>query len=337
MHPLTPLGWSDRWLALLADVDPAATPGRVVRDDRGTALVRTADAELRVAVPHHHHAVTGDWVALRDGALLAVLPRAASLVRPRPDTEQPQVLAANVDLVGVVVPLDQPLNRRRLERGLVLAWEGGATPVVLLTKTDLCPDVPAARRAAEQVAVATDVLALSAVTGEGLAEAAALVAPDRTLTLLGASGAGKSSLVNALLDREHLAVGRVRPGDGKGRHTTTRRELVELPGGGAILDTPGLRALTLGVVDEGVDLAFPEIGELAADCRFADCSHTTEPGCAVLGAVADGALDPDRYEGWRRITREAANAALRADKAAYRATTRRWGRMHRDVGRTARR
>jgi ribosome biogenesis GTPase len=242
-----------------------------------------------------------------------------------------QTLAANVDLVGLVHGLDQPLNRRRLERGLVMAWESGALPVVLLTKADVTTDAVAAVADAVGSAPGVDVLTLSVVDGRGLDELRELLHPHRTLAVLGASGAGKSSLANALLGTESLATGEVRTGDRRGRHTTTHRELVVVPRGGLLLDTPGLRALTLGEIAHGVDRAFPEIEELADRCRFADCTHHHEPGCAVLAAVEDGDLSGDRYEGWRRVQREVASAALRADQAAHRKAGRVWGRMAREA------
>ena len=330
---LSDLGFDDRWAALLADAaDPtgAAEPARVLRDDRGSVYAAGATWERRLHLRNDLAAVAGDWIAVRDGTAVAVLPRATTLARPRPDGT-PQVLAANVDLVGLVHGLDIPLNRRRLERGMVLAWESGAIPVVLLTKSDLTEDVEAVEAEARASAPGTEVLTLSTVDGRGLEALAAQLRPNRTLALLGASGAGKSSLVNALLGNELLATQDVRRGDHKGRHTTTHRELLTLPGGGVLLDTPGLRALSMAAADEGVGLAFPEIEELAVACRFADCTHQHEPDCAVLAAVADHSVSADRYEGWRRIRREADSAALRADPAAFRKRAREWGRASREA------
>jgi ribosome biogenesis GTPase len=283
-------------------------------------------------VPWAHNVVTGDWVVVNDARVHEVLERATAIIRPRPAGE-PQVLAANVDLVGVVHGLDQPLNHRRLERGLVLAWESGAMPVVLLTKADLAEDVGQRVDEAATGALGVDVIAVSTVDGRGLNDLSAVLAPDKTLAVIGASGAGKSSLVNALLGSEHLDTQKVRASDGKGRHTTVRRELIALPQGGAVLDTLGLRALTIGGATEGVEQAFADVVELADGCRFSDCSHTTEPGCAVLEAVANGDLDADRYEGWRRIARELANAELRANVAEYRRRNRQFGRINRDATR----
>lgn len=347
--PLRALGWSDRWAALLPPDATPARAGRVIRADRGRVLVATTrPALLPARVPHALDPLpsTGDWVVLDrapdepspDGselAVAAVLPRAGALVRG--SETGPQVLAANVDHVVVVQALDRPINLRRLERGLVLGWEAGAQPVVVLTKADVSADLAADLEAIAGTAAGVDVVATSAVTGEGLDVLAAILG-DGTAVLVGASGAGKSSLVNALLGEDVADTGAVRTGDAKGRHTTVTRELHLRPGGGALIDTPGLRAMGLwaDVDGDGVALAFADVEALAAGCRFGDCTHDGEPGCAVTAAVAAGELPADRLEGWRRIHKELANAELRKDVAAYRAVTRKWGRMHRHVGRESR-
>lgn len=322
---LLALGFSDRWAALLAHVAPGAAAARVVRDDRGSIVAAGAGWEHRLPLPRGLRAVAGDWIAVRDDSVVAVLERTAAVTRPRHDGA-PQVLAANVDLVGVVHGLDGSLNRRRLERGLVLAWESGAMPIVLLTKADVAEDIDAAVAAAHDSAPGVDVLVLSTIEDRGLADLRGRLQPNLTLALIGASGVGKSSLVNALLGSERLATREVRQGDHKGRHTTTHRELVAMAGGGVLLDTPGLRALTLGPVDEGISMTFPEVDELAVGCRFGDCTHQHEPGCAVLDALESGGLPADRYEGWRRIRKEADSAVARADPVAWRQQSRAWGR-----------
>ncbi|HTI35698.1 MAG TPA: ribosome small subunit-dependent GTPase A, partial [Miltoncostaea sp.] len=255
-HPaaLAPLGWSpSRQAELDALGRPAAVPARIARVDRGASLAVTAAGPVRVAAAG---LVTGDWVALEDGRPPAVLARRTLLARRaagRPDAEQ--AIAANVDVVAVVHGLDRPLRDRRLHRALALAWESGATPVVVLTKADLVDDA-AARALDAEVAFGVDAVPVSARSGDGLDDLRARVRPDRTLVLVGESGAGKSTLVNALLGREALATAAVRDGDHKGRHTTTARHLVPLRGGGALIDTPGVRELGLWGSTEGVRATF---------------------------------------------------------------------------------
>jgi ribosome biogenesis GTPase len=326
---LAPLGWSPSRQAELDDLGrPAAVPGRIGRVDRGSSVAITAAGPVRAEAPG---LVAGDWVAIEDGRLAAVLARRTLLARRaagRPDAEQ--AIAANIDVVAVVHGLDRPLRDRRLHRALALAWDSGATPVVVLTKADLDPDA-AARALDAEVAFGVDALPVSARTGAGLDALAARARPDRTLVLVGESGAGKSTLVNALLGHEALATRAVRGGDHKGRHTTTARHLVPLPGGGALIDTPGVRELGMWGSDEGVRAAFADIAVLAEGCRFADCRHGGEPGCAVAAAVADGALAADRLGSHRDLMREMAALARREDERARRAHGRQGSRMAREA------
>jgi ribosome biogenesis GTPase / thiamine phosphate phosphatase len=214
-----------------------------------------------------------------------------------------QVLVANVDYCLVMAALPAGLNPRRLERYLTMAWEGGARPVVVLNKADLADDVPAAVAAAEAVAPGAPVHAVSALTGEGVDRLRGYFPPDNTVALLGSSGVGKSTLVNLLLGREQQAIGAVRA-DGKGRHTTTGRELFAVPGGGLIADTPGLRTVLLWESADGVADAFEDILDLAEGCRFSDCRHLDEPGCAVVAAFEDGRLAPERLAAYRKLQAE---------------------------------
>jgi ribosome biogenesis GTPase / thiamine phosphate phosphatase len=307
---LARLGWDDE-LATAAAHERGSTnayPGRVARVDRGWATVLTAVDGERAQLAGFV-VTTGDWVLVERGKVAAVLPRRSAFVRGDAGdgrTRKPHVVAANVDLVFVVQALNNGPNVRRLERELVLAFESGARPVIVLSKADLVSPagVDEAVATARSAAADVEVVVTSAVTGAGLDRLRALAAPDRTVALIGASGVGKSRLVNGLVGDEVQAVGAVREADQRGRHTTTARELVELPSGGWLVDTPGLRSVALWDADVGLSRVFSDIEELAAKCRFGNCSHGAEPGCAVRTAIERGDLDPARYEHYLRLDRE---------------------------------
>ena len=334
---LYPYGWGDRWVALLADVrssDPRLEPGRVVRHDGSAVLVAEGGGpprHLTVASSADPTPVVGDWVVIdqRTSSVVATLPRASLLRREDPDGGE-QALVANIDAVLIVCGLDRPVKSGRIQRSIALAWDAGAVPVIVLTKTDLSDDVAAEIEAVAADNPGVDIVATSAATGIGVDRVRALV-QDRTIVLLGESGAGKSTLANALLGEEVAATGRVREGDRRGRHTTSARQLHPLPGGGVLVDTPGLRSVGLWIDPDAVDSTFDDVDALAAGCRFADCTHGNEPGCAVKEAVADGELDPDRLTSWSQLRREAESAARRADPRARRADARRWGRIAREA------
>ena len=262
----------------------------------------------------------------------AVLPRRTAFVRAAvtPGASYGQVLAANVDVAVVTEGLHPEPDLGRIERFLALAWESGATPLVVLTKADLVPDAAHVRDDVATAAPGVDVLAVSATTGEGMADLAPYVVAGRTLALLGPSGAGKSTLTNALAG-ETVMVTRELRADGKGRHTTVHRELVLLPGGGLIVDTPGLRSVGLTDVSESLDMVFAEVEALAAQCRFADCEHRTEPDCAVLAALDNGELSERRWESYIKLAREARWMAMRHDARLRSEERAKWKRISKDV------
>jgi ribosome biogenesis GTPase len=254
----------------------------------------------------------GDWVALvprpgDDSATIdAILPRRTAVVRKEAGFRtQGQVLAANIDLVWIVTSLTRELSARRVERYLTVAWESGAQPVVVLTKADLDEADSLMIAEVEQASVGADIVVTSAVTGEGTDELRTMLAGDRTAALMGSSGVGKSTLINALVGEELLATTQTRD-DAVGRHTTTHRELVRVPSGGLLVDTPGLRELLAWDDSTGMETVYRDIEALAATCRFADCAHGTEPGCAIREAVASGELDPARLRQYAKMQREIA-------------------------------
>ncbi|MEU3948723.1 ribosome small subunit-dependent GTPase A [Streptomyces sp. NPDC029526] len=325
---LTPYGWDDAWAGTFA---PHATagllPGRVVRVDRGQCDVVTDDGTVRAdtafVTPHDPLEVvcTGDWVAVEPAGspryVRAVLPRRTAFVRSTSSKRsEGQILAANVDHAVVAVSLAAELDLARVERFLALAWESGARPVVVLTKADLVPDAVTRAHLVQDVetsAPGVPVITVSAHDGDGL-DVLTAVAAGGTSVLLGQSGAGKSTLANALLGADVMDVRTVRDVDGKGRHTTTTRNLLVLPGGGVLIDTPGLRGVGLWDATDGVGQVFSEIRELAEGCRFQDCSHDREPDCAVLAAIEDGALAQRRLDSYRKLQRE--NRRMVAQKDA---------------------
>lgn len=358
---LAALGWRGPLEAFFAEHDgPGLEPGRVVATHRETSIVRVAAADVaghvsgrfrRDALGPGDYPAVGDWVVIearraeRSGTIHAVLPRQSAIARTASDSNRrgggrltdEQVLAANVDVALLVAAIDREPNLGRLERYLALAWGAGTTPVVVLNKADVCPDVAGAVAAVEGIAVGVDVHPMSAVTGEGVdALRVAHLAAGRTAVVLGPSGVGKSTLTNALLGTEHFVTSAVRASDSRGRHTTTHRELVPLPSGAMLIDTPGIRSLEL-LGEEGVAAAYGEIETLADDCRFADCSHRSEPGCAVLAAVKDGRVDRRRWAGYEKLRREAAHLARQTDRSLREAERRRWKTISRSVNAEMRR
>jgi ribosome biogenesis GTPase / thiamine phosphate phosphatase len=323
MPDLAALGWDDGWSAAFEQHQEAGlVPGRVAVPHRGAYDVLTAEGEARARLPGRARReleaadlpVVGDWVALdsRDQAgpeIRAVLPRRTKFSRraahdPGADVAREQVVAANVDVVFIVASLADDVNLRVLERYLTLVWESGARPVILLTKADLASNPESAVRDLDGLGDVA-VQAVSARTGLGLDALRDYLGRGVTGALLGPSGVGKSTLVNALVADDLLETGEVAR-DGSGRHTTTRRELILVPGGGVVVDNPGMRELHLWLADEGLEDAFEDVVELAARCRFSDCRHEGEPGCAVAEAIAAGTLDPERLASYHELQRELA-------------------------------
>ncbi len=341
---LLALGWgADLGSAYEPHRAPLTVPARVMRVDRGRLLVMTAagvtDALTAPGSSGGSGGVcTGDWIALRhtpDGPSFveAVLPRRSLLARAEAGGEsQGQPLAANADSIALVEGLVPTPSLSRIERLLVLLWETGATPLIALTKADLVQDPVAVADEIAAVAAGVEVVVVSSATGAGFESLTSHVAFGRTLALLGRSGAGKSSLTNRLCGAE-LAVQPIRA-DGRGRHTTVRRELVAVPGGGAVLDTPGLRSAGLWAAEEGVEKVFGDIEDLAAGCRFGDCGHQAEPGCEVRAALADGRLEQRRWESYRKLQREAEWIASRPDARLRAERSKAWRKIHLELRRS---
>jgi len=316
------LGWDEGFAASFELYEDEFEPARVSAQHRGGYDVLTEAGERRVRLTGRmrHEAASaaelpavGDWVALRDQTIQAVLPRRSAFSRKAAwsPTEE-QVLAANLEAVFVVSALNGDLNLRRLERYLTLAWESGATPVLVLTKADLCEDVGGALLSVEQVALGVGTHAVSNLTGEGLEELGPYLTPATTIALLGSSGVGKSTLANRLVGEELQATHQIAE-DGRGRHTTTSRQLIRLPGGALLVDTPGLREVQLWDADDGIQEAFADVDELAAGCRFNDCAHLREPGCAVQAAIDEGRLPRERLQSYRQLQRELQRLAMKQD------------------------
>jgi ribosome biogenesis GTPase / thiamine phosphate phosphatase len=347
MGSLEDLGWDEVWRLAWEDAQEGATvPARVISMQRDLFAVATAEgdrtAELSGRLRHRAEEeadlpAVGDWAAVRlppgEGPALiqAILPRRTRLARKVPGVlTAEQVVAANVDVVLVVAGLDDDYNPRRLERALVLVWDSGAQAAILLNKADLLP--PAAIeervRATEAVAPGVVVVPVSAATGDGLAALGPCLLPGRTAALIGSSGVGKSTLVNRLLGEERQRTLEVRAHDSRGRHATTHRELLRLPGGALLIDTPGLRELQLWAAPDALDGTFADVDALAESCRFGDCRHSGEPGCAVIAAAAAGTLGPARLESYHKLQKELRHLALRQDERGQREQKEKWRAIH---------
>jgi ribosome biogenesis GTPase len=337
------LGWSaDRAMGFAPHTAAGLLPGRLVSSlGEGQAITETGPTQLivqrrfaRETSSREDMPAVGDWLALEpvsenppQAALREVLPRTSSFVRQRLSDGQPQVLAANVDTAFLVSGLDDDLNLRRIERYLVLALDGGVTPVVVLNKADIALDLAGAVTQVHAIAAGTRVVVTSAIDGTGIDELRSHLDRGMTACLLGSSGVGKSTITNALLGDERQVTKALREDDSKGRHTTTVRELFAVPGGGLLIDTPGLR--TVGVLGESdsVEATFNEVETLARQCRFSDCRHEGEPGCAVAAALEAGTLSPERLASHHKLEAERHAAEARADQRARREADRKFGKF----------
>lgn len=343
------LGWDRAWTEAFAScAADGARPARVVAVHRETSIVRDGDGDRPVtvsgsfrfaALARSDYPAVGDWVVLDGDVIDAILPRRSVFKRMAADgsrrgasLDDEQVMASNIDLALLVAGLDNDFNLRRIERYLAVAWSSAIDPIVILNKADLADDVDGRLVAVDAIAPGVTTIALSARTGEGLDELRDHLRPGTTAAILGSSGVGKSTLVNALLGDERQAIGEVRASDSRGRHTTTHRELFELPGGGALVDTPGIRALEVLGAETGIETAFDDVVDLAADCRFSDCRHDGEPGCAVHAALGDGRLTEERLASHRKLEREAARIARESDPRARAEHRRTWKLISKSVG-----
>ena len=344
---LAALGWTDELEAAFTPyVERGFIPARVVAEHRGGYYVRSElgdrlaqargrlrDDELWGGMP-----AVGDWVVVCDApgdsfAIEAVLPRRTKVSRKTPWLKaEEHILVANVDTVVLVTGLDQDFNPRRLERYLTAAWDSGADPVIVLTKLDVCDD-PGKVAEAESVAVGVPVHPVSNVTGEGIDAVRQLLEPAKTFVLLGSSGTGKSTLANRLAGRTVMETGDLR-NDGRGRHTTRHRQLLVMPGGAILIDTPGLRELQIWEGD--IDSAFADIAELASQCRFNDCAHSTEPDCAVREALETGELDEGRWANYVKLQRELRSIEARSSRRLQRELKSRWRARARETRRARR-
>lgn len=342
--PLAPYGWSPaRSEAFHAIAPPGSEPGRIVAATRGLVLAQTASGEcwgaptgrLRERLQRDGLSLcAGDWIILQPNpgpskaSIIDLLPRSASLMRQGVGIgSRPQCLAANLDLVLLVMGLDRNFNPARMERLLAIAWGSGAQPVVVLTKRDLNTQWESFVARIEGIAPGVPVRAISAWSGEGLEDLQGLLPAGHTAVMVGSSGAGKSTLLNALMGSEVRRTQEVRASDGRGRHTTSLRELFLLPGGYCLIDTPGIREVGLCAEGSDLDTAFSEIAALAEGCRFRDCTHGAEPGCAVQAALKEGSIDPDRYGHYLRLRREVAFEAARNDEHLWREREEKWRRI----------
>lgn len=340
------LGWNDFFENAFA---PYKTQGLIagrvtlefnqfyrVSTETGEILAEAAGKLKYEAASRAELPAVGDWVALRPienedkAVIVAVLPRRSKFARKTKGAKtEEQIVGANIDTVFLVTSLNQDFNARRIERSLTIAWNSGATPVLLLSKADLCPNLEAVLEQAHASAAGAALHIVCALTGDGLEEIVHYFEPGKTTALIGSSGVGKSTLINALLGFERQTVNAVREHDDRGQHTTRHRELIALPSGGLVLDTPGMRELQLWDDEDGIEATFEDLEALAANCHFSDCSHQNEPQCAVRASIEAGDLEPNRLENYRKMQRELAHLARRQDALAERTQRNQWKKLTR--------
>lgn len=342
MNLIEQYGWNATWQEKIGAV---GNPGRITLEHKNIYRVVTEQGDWLCTLSgkfRHEHLYSefpavGDWVMVEQmpgeekGIIHTVLPRTSQFSRKAAgETSDIQLIAVNVDYVFLVMSLNHDFNIRRLERYLIAARDSGANPVIVLTKKDQCDDLEPFLNELETVAFGVPSFAVSSVTGEGIDELQKLLAPNLTGALLGSSGVGKSSLINALSGSELMAVQDIRADDSKGRHTTTHRELVRLPLGGLLIDTPGMREFQLGDYEEGVESGFTDIEQFAGECRFRDCQHGDEPGCRVQEALLSGELPQERYRSYIKLKRELAHIERKSDAAAQKAARDKWKQITKD-------